>query len=138
MLIDRVRPALAPEYEILSEIAGGGMGVVFAARQVRLDRKVAIKVLRPELATAVGVKRFLSEGQLLVRLTNPHVVQVFDAGESEGLLYYAMEFVEGETLSERLRTRIHGSAIKAAVFSEPSCSSSCRLPPPEQDSARFT
>ena len=78
------------------------MGVVFAARQRRLDRKVAVKILRPELATATAAERFLAEGRLLARLAHPHIVPVYDAGEADGLLYYVMEFVEGETLAERL------------------------------------
>ncbi len=102
MLIERVQRALAPDYEILREIAAGGMGVVFAARQRRLDRRVAVKVLRPEQATAIAAERFLAEGRLLARLAHPNIVSVYDAGESDGLLYYVMEFVEGETLAERL------------------------------------
>ncbi len=103
MLIERVRRALAPDYEIVREIAGGGMGIVFAARQVRLDRIVAIKILRPELATAVAAERFLAEGRLLARLAHPNIIPIYDAGEGEGLLYLVMEFVEGETLAERLK-----------------------------------
>lgn len=102
MLIERLRRALAPDYDILEMIAGGGMGVVFAARHRRLDRKVAIKILRPELATAVAAERFLAEGRLLARLSHPNILPVHDAGEADGLLYYVMEFVEGETLAERL------------------------------------
>lgn len=62
-MIDRLRAALASEYDIVREVAGGGMGVVFEARQRRLDRRVALKVLRPELATAVAAERFIAEGQ---------------------------------------------------------------------------
>lgn len=102
MLLERVRRALAPDYEILEEIAGGGMGIVFAARQRRLDRRVAIKILRPEHATAIAVERFLAEGRVLARLAHPNIVPVYDAGEADGLLYYVMEFVEGETLADRL------------------------------------
>ncbi|HEV8613436.1 MAG TPA: serine/threonine-protein kinase, partial [Gemmatimonadales bacterium] len=102
MLIERVRRALAPDYEILEEIAGGGMGLVFAARQRRLDRKVALKILRPEHATAIAAERFLAEGRVLARLAHPGIVPVYDAGEADGLLYYVMEFVEGETLADRL------------------------------------
>jgi protein kinase-like protein len=102
MLLERVRRAVAPDYEILSEIAGGGMGLVFVARQRRLDRKVAIKILRPELATAIAAERFLAEGRWLARLAHPNIVPVYDAGEADGLLYFVMEYVEGETLAERL------------------------------------
>jgi serine/threonine-protein kinase len=102
MLFERVRRALAPDYEIQREVAAGGMGVVFAARQARLDRTVAIKILRPELATAVAVERFLDEGRILARLAHPAIIPVYDAGEADGLLYYVMEFVNGETLATRL------------------------------------
>jgi hypothetical protein len=106
MLIERVRRALAPDYEVLREVAAGGMGIVFAAYQPRLDRTVAIKILRPETATAVAAERFLAEGQLLARLSSPphpNIVPVFDAGEADGLLYYVMEYVKGETLADRLK-----------------------------------
>ncbi|HZN96944.1 MAG TPA: serine/threonine-protein kinase [Gemmatimonadales bacterium] len=102
MLIERVRRALAQDYEIHREVAGGGMGVVFAARQARLDRIVAIKILRPELATAVAAERFLDEGKILARLAHPSIVPIYAAGEADGLFYYVMEFVDGETLAARL------------------------------------
>jgi hypothetical protein len=79
------------------------MGIVFEARQRRLDRRVAIKILRPELATAVAAERFLAEGRILARLSHPNIVPIYDAGEADGLLYYVMEFVEGESLADRLR-----------------------------------
>ncbi|HSR14243.1 MAG TPA: serine/threonine-protein kinase, partial [Gemmatimonadales bacterium] len=78
------------------------MGVVFLGRDVALDRPVAIKVLRPEAATAVAAERFLREARLLARLQHPHVVQVHQAGESAGLFYFVMDLVEGETLAGRL------------------------------------
>ena len=87
----------------MREVAGGGMGVVFEARQQRLDRRVALKVLRPEMATAIAAERFLAEGRILARLSHPSIVPVYDAGEEDGFLYYAMEFVEGETLADRLK-----------------------------------
>ncbi len=79
------------------------MGIVFEARQRRLDRRVAIKILRPELATAIAAERFLAEGRILARLSHPNIVPIYDAGEADGLLYYVMEFVEGESLADRLR-----------------------------------
>ena len=101
-LLERVQRALAPDYEVLRKVGEGGMGVVFAAQHPGLKRIVAIKVLLPELATAVAVERFRFEGQLLARLEHPSIVHVYDAGEKQGLLYYVMQFVEGETLAERL------------------------------------
>ena len=102
MLIERVRRAVAPDYEILEEVAGGGMGMVYSARHHRLDRKVAVKILRPELATAIAAERFQAEGRVLARLAHANIVQIYDAKEADGLLYYVMEYVEGETLSQRL------------------------------------
>jgi hypothetical protein len=102
-LLERVQRALAPDYEVLREVAAGGMGVVFAAHHPRLDRIVAIKILRPDHATAVAAQRFLAEGRLLAVLSHPAVVKVYDAGEADGLIYYVMEFIAGETLAERLK-----------------------------------
>ena len=87
----------------MREVAGGGMGLVFEARHRRLDLRVALKILRPELATAVAVERFIAEGRILARLSHSNVVRVYDAGEEDGFLFYAMEFVEGQTLADRLK-----------------------------------
>lgn len=102
LLLERLRKTLGPDYEVERELAGGGMGIVFVGRQRRLNRRVAIKVLRPELATAVALERFLAEGRALGALDHPNIVKVYHAGEEEGLLYFVMEFVEGETLAARL------------------------------------
>jgi serine/threonine protein kinase/tetratricopeptide (TPR) repeat protein len=101
-LIERLRSAIGSEYDIVRKVAGGGMGVVFEARHRHLDRRVALKVLRPELATAVAAERFLAEGRILARLSHPNIVPVYDAGEADGLLYLVMEYVEGESLADRL------------------------------------
>lgn len=102
-LLQRLRAALAPEYEVIREISSGGMGLVFVARDVGLDRRVAIKVLRPELATAQAAERFLREARLLARLSHPNIVPVHDAGEADGFFFYVMDYVESETLAERLK-----------------------------------
>lgn len=112
-LLERVRRALAPDYEVLREVAAGGMGVVFAAQQIRLRRIVAIKILRPDHATAIATERFRAEGRLLARLSHPSIVPIYDADEADGLLYYVMEFVEGETLAERLK---HGPLLEAEAL----------------------
>jgi serine/threonine-protein kinase len=78
------------------------MGIVFEAHDTRLDRKVAVKVLRPESATEVAAHRFLREARLLARLRHPHVVHVHQAGESDGLYWFVMDLVQGETLATRL------------------------------------
>jgi len=101
-LLQRLRRALAPEFELGDRIASGGMGIVYRAREVALDRPVAIKVLRPELATAVARERFLREARLLARLQHPNIVPVHRADERDGLPYYVMDFVEGRTLAERI------------------------------------
>ena len=101
-LFERLRAALAPDYELESELGAGGMGVVYLARDVSLDRRVAIKIIRPELATALAAERFQREARLLARLAHPNVVAVHRAGESGGLFYYVMDYVAGPTLAERL------------------------------------
>lgn len=104
ILLDRARRALDRDYQIGSVVGAGGMGFVLEALHRRLARKVAIKVLRPEHATAAGATRFLAEARLLARLDHPNVVTVYDAGEVDGLLYYVMEYIAGQTLADRLRS----------------------------------
>ena len=101
-LFERLRRALAPEFQLESRIAAGGMGIVYLAREVALDRRVAVKVLRPELATAIARERFLREARLLARLQHPNIVPVHRADERDGLPYYVMDFVEGSTLADRI------------------------------------
>jgi serine/threonine protein kinase/tetratricopeptide (TPR) repeat protein len=93
---------LADRYAVESEIGRGGMATVFLAEDLRHGRKVAIKVLHPELAATVGADRFLREIELVARLNHPHILPLHDSGEADGLLYYVMPFVEGESLAERL------------------------------------
>jgi serine/threonine-protein kinase len=99
---ERLAMALIGRYEIEREIAQGGMSTVYLARDVRHDRRVAIKVLRPELARAVGAERFLEEIRVTASLQHPHILPLFDSGSANDLLWYAMPFVEGETLRARL------------------------------------
>ena len=101
-LLERLRRALAPEFELDRRLAAGGMGIVYRAREVALDRPVAVKVLRPELATAVARERFLREARLLARLQHPNVVPVHRADERDGLPFYVMDLIEGRTLADRL------------------------------------
>lgn len=101
-LLERLQQALTPQFAVLREIAGGGMGRVFLGHDIALDRRVAIKVLRPEMATAVGAERFVREARLLARLRHPHIVPVFQGGEADGLLYHVLEYQDGETLAQRL------------------------------------
>src|SRR5437867_1329465 len=92
---ERVRAALAPKgYQVERELGSGGMGVVVLARQTRLDRLVAVKVIRPELHTALATERFVREAQALASLPHPHIVQVFEADEADGLPYYVMQCLD--------------------------------------------
>ncbi|MDX1673614.1 MAG: protein kinase [Longimicrobiales bacterium] len=101
-LFDRARAALADDYDVREEIGRGGMGAVFRAVDLGLDRPVAIKVLLPELASARAVERFVREARALARLEHPGVIRVHHAGEAGGLYYYVMDLISGETLGERL------------------------------------
>lgn len=101
-VFERLRDALAPDYQLERELGGGGMGVVFLAREVALDRRVAIKIIRPELATARATERFLREARMLARLKHPSIMPVHRAGEAGGFAYYVMDYCEGETLQQRL------------------------------------
>jgi tetratricopeptide (TPR) repeat protein/tRNA A-37 threonylcarbamoyl transferase component Bud32 len=93
---------LADRYTIERELGQGGMATVYLAHDVRHDRRVAIKVLRPELSCELGADRFVREIHLAARLNHPHILPLFDSGEAGGLLYYVMPLVEGESLRERL------------------------------------
>ena len=97
--------ALAGEYSLVRELGRGGMGVVFLARDVRLDRDVAIKMLPMHLANTVSRERFLSEARTAAGLSHPHIVPIHRVGEADGLVYFVMSYVDGETLGERLRAR---------------------------------
>jgi serine/threonine-protein kinase len=101
--LQRVQSALAPRYLVRRELGTGGMAVVFLAEDSRHGRSVAVKVLRAELAAALGPERFLLEIRIAAGLRHPHIVPLFDSGEADGLLYYVMPYVEGESLRDRLR-----------------------------------
>ena len=100
--IERVRAAFADKYEVEREIGAGGMATVYLARELKHDRQVAIKVLKPELAVALGPDRFPREIKIAAQLSHPHILPLHDSGETEGFLYYVMPFVEGESLREKL------------------------------------
>ena len=97
--------ALAGEYSLQRELGRGGMGIVYLARDVQLDRDVAIKVLPPELADAGSRDRFVREARTAAGLSHPHIVPIHRVGEARGFVFFVMSYVEGETLGERLRTR---------------------------------
>jgi len=100
--LEAVRKAFAGRYEIERELGAGGMATVYLARDVKHDRKVAIKILRPELAAALGPDRFPREIRIVAQLQHPHVLPLHDSGETAGFLYYVMPFVEGESLRTKL------------------------------------
>ncbi|HEX9633827.1 MAG TPA: protein kinase [Gemmatimonadales bacterium] len=102
-VLDRLTTALADRYRVDREIGRGGMAHVFLAHDLKLDRPVALKVLRPELAVVLGGDRFLREITLAAKLEHPHILGIHDSGEANGLLYYVMPYVEGESLRDRLR-----------------------------------
>jgi tRNA A-37 threonylcarbamoyl transferase component Bud32/tetratricopeptide (TPR) repeat protein len=101
-LFERVQEALAPDYELEQELASGGMGIVFAAREPALKRRVAVKVLRPELATATAAERFRREGETLARAAHPNVVTVHKADERAGISFLVTELFR-DSLADRLR-----------------------------------
>jgi serine/threonine-protein kinase len=102
-VLEQLRTALAERYRVDSEIGRGGMATVFRAQDLRYDRPVAIKVLSPEVSSAVSAERFEREIKISAKLQHPNILTVFDSGEVGELLYYVMTFVEGESLRARMR-----------------------------------
>ena len=94
--------ALSGQYEIEREIGRGGMATVYLARDIKHSRNVALKVLDPELGAVLGAERFLSEIRVTANLQHPNLLPLFDSGEADGLLFYVMPFIEGESLRARL------------------------------------
>jgi serine/threonine-protein kinase len=99
---ERLAAALSGRYRIERELGAGGMATVYMATDIRHDRQVAIKVLRPELAAVIGADRFLGEIRTTANLNHPHILPLFDSGEMDSFLFYVMPYVEGETLRDRL------------------------------------
>jgi len=100
-VIDRLTSALTDRYRVEREIGAGGMATVYLAHDLRHERDVAIKVLHPDLGAALGGERFLTEIRTTARLQHPHILPLLDSGEADGLLYYVMPLVTGETLRAR-------------------------------------
>ena len=101
-LLERLQSALEDRYEIESEIGRGGMATVYLAEDLKHSRKVAIKVLHPELTATIGSDRFLQEIEIVAGLQHPHILPLYDSGESGGFLFYVMPFVKGESLRARM------------------------------------
>jgi serine/threonine-protein kinase len=100
--LDRLKAALADRYTVERELGAGGMATVYLAEDLKHHRKVAVKVLRPELAAALGPERFVREIEIAANLSHPHILPLYDSGDAGGFLYYVMPYVEGESLRERL------------------------------------
>jgi hypothetical protein len=100
--LGRLKAALADRYDVSRELGSGGMALVYLAEDLKHGRNVAIKVLKPELASALGSERFLREIEIAAGLDHPHILPVYDSGEADGFLYYVMPYVEGESLRQRL------------------------------------
>jgi len=112
--LDQLTIALADRYRIEREIGAGGMATVYLAHDVKHDRKVALKVLKPELSAILGADRFLHEIKTTANLQHPHILSLFDSGEADGFVFYVMPYVEGESLRDRL-TREKQLPVEEAV-----------------------
>ncbi|MGH7627404.1 MAG: serine/threonine-protein kinase, partial [Gemmatimonadaceae bacterium] len=99
---ERLTAAIADRYRIERELGAGGMATVYLATDLKHDRQVALKVLRPELALVLGSDRFLAEIRITARLDHPHILTLIDSGTAEGFLYYVLPYVHGESLRRRL------------------------------------
>jgi Tol biopolymer transport system component len=100
--MERINQALSGRYRVERELGEGGMATVYLAHDERHDRKVALKVLKPELAAVMGGERFLTEIRTTANLQHPHILPLFDSGEADGVLFYVMPFVKGESLRAKL------------------------------------
>ena len=112
--LERLTAALAGHCRVERELGAGGMATVYLAHDLKHDRPVALKVLRPELGSVLGAERFLAEIRTTARLQHPHILPLHDSGQADGLLFYVMPYVEGETLRARL-TREQQLPIDDAV-----------------------
>jgi serine/threonine-protein kinase len=115
---ERLNTALASRYTIEREIGAGGMATVYLAHDVKHDRKVAVKVLRPELAAVLGAQRFLHEIKVTANLQHPHILPLHDSGEADSFLFYVMPYVEGESLRDRLNRETQLSIEDALQISQ--------------------
>ena len=100
--LEQVTAAVGDRYRVERELGHGGMAVVFLAHDLKHQRRVAIKLLKPEISAALGSERFLREIAIAATLQHPHILPLYDSGEAGGLVYYVMPFVEGESLRQRL------------------------------------
>jgi serine/threonine protein kinase len=101
-ITDRLTTAVAGRYRLERHLGEGGMATVYLAHDLKHDRKVALKVLKPELAAILGAERFLNEIKVTANLQHPNILPLYDSGEADTFLYYVMPFVEGESLRDRM------------------------------------
>ncbi len=115
--LTRLAAALADRYRVERELGAGGMATVYLAEDLKHKRKVALKVLKPELAAVLGAERFVQEITTTAALQHPHILPLFDSGTADGFLYYVMPFINGETLRDKLNRETQlgvGEAVKLA------------------------
>jgi len=110
---ERLNTALAGRYKIEKQLGQGGMATVYLAQDLKHDRKVAVKVLKPELAAVLGAERFVVEIKTTAALQHPHILPLFDSGTADGFLYYVMPYIEGETLRGKLNRETQFSVDEA-------------------------
>lgn len=113
-VLSRLTRALVSRYAIKQEIGRGGAAIVFLARDLKHDRNVAVKIVQPEFSALLGTERFLHEIRVAATLQHPHILPLYDSGEAEGILYYVMPYVEGESLRQRLE-REHQLPVEDAI-----------------------
>ena len=117
--VSRLNASLEGRYAIERELGEGGMATVYLADDLKHNRQVALKVLRPELAAVVGAERFLAEIETTANLTHPHILPLFDSGEADGFLFYVMPYLEGETLQDRIKREKQLPVDEAVRIAEP-------------------
>ncbi len=116
MIVERLTAALGRSYRIERELGAGGMATVYLAHDLKHDRKVALKVLKPELAAVLGAERFGVEIKTTAALQHPHILPLFDSGTADGFLYYVMPYIEGETLRGKLNRETQFGVDEAVLI----------------------
>lgn len=113
-ILERLTSSLGDRYRVEKRVGQGGMATVYLAEDLKHGRRVAIKVLRPELSAALGAERFLREIELAAKLQHPHIIPLYDSGDADGVLYYVMPYIEGESLRDLLKREGRISLFRAA------------------------
>ena len=132
----RLNVALEGRYAIEHELGEGGMATVYLADDLKHERKVALKVLKPELAAVVGAERFLAEITTTANLTHPHILPLHDSGETDGFLFYVMPFVEGERPQGEAESRASASRGRSCPDRDERGGGARLRPPPGSDPPR--